>query len=169
MQTDDLQIPSAPCPRNPARMPRAWTKYIKRRTEKRAVLYLTEIELQANPLRITTPALSQHQRCVSSCTWCMFVGRADFDFFVRFGTSVCCINARRYLLALALLHFRTLIGAYLLCGFVRAVLRCAALCLRYCNTAVLYARRQNRLVHVWLFFKAKKWKKVSLLKHKKED
>ena len=32
----------------------------------------------------------------SAVSTVQFVGRADFDFFVRFDNSACCINARRH-------------------------------------------------------------------------
>ena len=54
--------------------------------------------------------------------------RRDFDFFVRFENSACCIIARRHLLSLRACIGHTVIGtyAYLLRGFVRA--DCGVLC-----------------------------------------
>ena len=63
----------------------------KKDGEKEQCSTLLRSKLKANPLRIT-PAL---------CERCIFVGRADFDFFVRFENSACCIHARRHVLALA--------------------------------------------------------------------
>ena len=73
---------------------------------------------------------ASHQRCVGSCIF--FVGRTDFDFFVRFENSACCIDARRHVLApvnyvclLALSHSDRHILALGLCRAGGALLWCA--------------------------------------------
>ena len=91
-QTDDLQMPRATWFKTTIRIPVACTKYTEEKDgEKEQCSTLLRSKLKANPLRIT-PAL---------CERCIFVGRADFDFFVRFENSACCIHARRHVLALA--------------------------------------------------------------------
>ena len=83
---------------------------------------------------------ASHQRCVSSCTPGIFVGRADFACFVRFDNSARCISAR-HVLALATLSVclccRTLIGTYL--AFCRLMALCYTVLCCACGTTMHYS------------------------------
>ena len=63
------------------------------------------------------------------CEWLnIFVGRADFDFFVSFFDTASCLSARRHAARASsvCLRCRALIGAYLLCCFCGLTARCCA-------------------------------------------
>ena len=104
-------------------------------------ILLLRLEIKANPSRMT-PAIYYDLAKLLREALNTLVGRADFDFFVRFeNTASCCVNVRRhagYMLALAnsaclLLalsrsdrHVRQYLVFLLLCAGLIALTMCCA-------------------------------------------
>ena len=75
--------------KQPGRRMHVCTKYIEKGRRERAVLYLIEFEIKANPSHITPAKLLREELYT-------FVGREKNDFSVRFENSASCVNARRH-------------------------------------------------------------------------
>ena len=110
-------------------VPNAKCMDIERTPGERAVLYRVEIETIGT-------SFAHHTIPVRVVLIVYFVSRADFDLFVRFENSACCINAR---------HVLALANSICLIALSRA--DCVGLCCACGTTTDYSSSNDNMLVH----------------------
>ena len=126
-QTDDLQMPRAPCSRKTSRRPHACIIQTVLKRKKSVASHQDCKKIKANPSR--TPVVV------------VFFGGADFDFFVDFEKTASCTQMLDDVLALA----KTL-SACLRCRTARTCFAslcmtdCAMLCSDRCSTTTCSSR-----------------------------